>query len=79
MNDEKWMRLALEEARKAAEAGEIPVGALIGTKVRRSRPMRKVTLLPILIFQALIALPLVVAVVVAFLVDDALAGVREVG
>ena len=29
MNDEKWMRLALEEARKAAEAGEIPVGALI--------------------------------------------------
>ncbi|MBQ9784694.1 MAG: nucleoside deaminase [Clostridia bacterium] len=29
VNDEKWMRLALEEARAAAAAGEIPVGAVI--------------------------------------------------
>ncbi len=28
-NDEKWMRIALLEARDAAEAGEIPVGAVI--------------------------------------------------
>ena len=27
--DEQWMRLALEEARKAAEAGETPVGAVL--------------------------------------------------
>lgn len=27
--DEKWMRLALEEAALAAEAGEVPVGAVI--------------------------------------------------
>jgi len=27
--DERFMRLALEEARKAAEAGEVPVGAVI--------------------------------------------------
>ena len=28
-NDEKYMRLALEEARKAFDAGEVPVGAVI--------------------------------------------------
>lgn len=27
--DEKWMRMALREAERAAEAGEIPVGAVI--------------------------------------------------
>ena len=27
--DERWMRIALEEARAAAEAGEVPVGAVI--------------------------------------------------
>lgn len=27
--DERWMRLALEEARKAGEAGEIPIGAVV--------------------------------------------------
>ena len=26
---EKWMRLALEEARKAMQEGEIPVGAVL--------------------------------------------------
>lgn len=29
MLDEKWMRLALDEARKAFENGEVPVGAVI--------------------------------------------------
>ncbi|MCS6819179.1 MAG: tRNA adenosine(34) deaminase TadA [Chitinophagales bacterium] len=29
MNDEYFMRLALQEARKAAEEGEVPVGAVI--------------------------------------------------
>lgn len=28
-NDEQYMRLALEEARRAAEAGEVPVGAVL--------------------------------------------------
>jgi tRNA(adenine34) deaminase len=28
-NDEKFMRIALAEARRAAEAGEVPVGALV--------------------------------------------------
>ncbi len=28
-NDEKWMRLALSEAKKAAEHGEVPVGAVL--------------------------------------------------
>jgi tRNA(adenine34) deaminase len=27
--DEQWMRLALEEARRAAEVGEVPVGAVV--------------------------------------------------
>ena len=27
--DERWMRLALEEAHRAAEAGEVPVGAVV--------------------------------------------------
>lgn len=29
MEDEKWMRLALEEAKCAAQMGEVPVGAVI--------------------------------------------------
>ena len=29
MNDETYMRLAIEEARKAAEADEVPIGAVI--------------------------------------------------
>lgn len=29
MDDKKYMRLALEEARKAAELGEIPIGAVL--------------------------------------------------
>ena len=29
MNDEAYMRIALEEARKAAEAGELPIGAVV--------------------------------------------------
>lgn len=28
-NDEKFMRVALDEARRAAEAGEVPVGAVV--------------------------------------------------
>jgi len=28
-DDERWMRVALEEARMAAEAGEIPIGAVV--------------------------------------------------
>src|SRR5712671_3219500 len=28
-DDASWMRLALEQARQAAEAGEVPVGALV--------------------------------------------------
>lgn len=29
MDDEKYMAMALDEARKAAEAGEVPVGAVV--------------------------------------------------
>jgi tRNA(adenine34) deaminase len=29
LNDEQFMRLALDEARRAAEAGEVPVGAVV--------------------------------------------------
>ena len=29
MDDEKYMRLAIEEARRAAEAGEVPIGAVV--------------------------------------------------
>ena len=29
MNDEAYMQIALEEARKAAEAGEVPIGAVV--------------------------------------------------
>jgi tRNA(adenine34) deaminase len=29
MNDEHWMRIALEEARAAAASGDVPVGALV--------------------------------------------------
>ncbi len=36
--DEKWMRLALEEAALAAEAGEVPVGAVI---VRGEEPLAR--------------------------------------
>ena len=33
-DDERFMRLALDEARKAAEAGEVPVGAVVVTHGR---------------------------------------------
>lgn len=29
MNDEEYMQLALEEARKAGDAGEVPIGAIV--------------------------------------------------
>ena len=29
IEDEKWMNLALEEARKAEKKGEVPVGAIL--------------------------------------------------
>ena len=29
MNDEAYMRMALDEARKAGEAGEVPIGAVV--------------------------------------------------
>ena len=29
MNDEAYMRMALEEARAAGEAGEVPIGAVV--------------------------------------------------
>ena len=29
LNDEQWMTVALEEARAAAAAGDVPVGAVI--------------------------------------------------
>ncbi|MBD5349567.1 MAG: nucleoside deaminase [Bacteroides sp.] len=32
--DERYMRMALEEARRAAEAGEVPVGAVVVTHGR---------------------------------------------
>ena len=36
--DEKWMRLALEEAKIAFEAGEVPIGAVI---VKNGEPVSK--------------------------------------
>lgn len=36
--DEKWMRLALEEAKTAFEAGEVPIGAVI---VKNGEPVSK--------------------------------------
>lgn len=41
---ERWMRLALEEARMAGEAGEVPVGAVIvrdGAVIARGRNCRE--------------------------------------
>ena len=44
---EKYMRLALQEARTAAEAGEVPVGCVItgpdGGVIGRGRNMREET------------------------------------
>jgi tRNA(adenine34) deaminase len=44
-NDEQFMRLALEEARRAAEAGEVPVGAVVALdgKVIASAANRTIT------------------------------------
>lgn len=33
-DDERWMKAALEEARKAADEGEVPVGAVVVTRGR---------------------------------------------
>ena len=38
--DEHYMRLALKEAEKAFEAGEVPVGAVLVHKKRPERPTR---------------------------------------
>ena len=44
--DEQWMRIALEEARAAAEAGEVPVGAVLvgpdGEVVRSRNRIREI-------------------------------------
>jgi tRNA(adenine34) deaminase len=32
LNDSTWMELALEQARRAVELGEVPIGALVTTK-----------------------------------------------
>ena len=43
--DERWMRIALEEARLAAQEGEVPVGAVVvcdGVEVSRARNRREV-------------------------------------
>ncbi len=42
--DEQWMRVALEEARAAAESGDVPVGAVVvvdGQEVARGRNRRE--------------------------------------
>ncbi|HSD90471.1 MAG TPA: tRNA adenosine(34) deaminase TadA [Kofleriaceae bacterium] len=45
MNDDQWMQIALEEARAAATAGDVPVGAVIvaddGTLIGRGRNRRE--------------------------------------
>lgn len=44
MMQEKWMRIALDEAAKAAEAGEVPVGAVLvkdGQEVCRAHNLRE--------------------------------------
>ena len=45
MNDDQWMTIALEEARAAAAAGDVPVGAVIaatdGTLLGRGRNRRE--------------------------------------
>jgi len=44
MNDDQWMTIALEEARAAAAAGDVPVGALIvadGSILGRGRNRRE--------------------------------------
>lgn len=50
MTHEDWMRLALEEAQKAADEGEIPVGAVIikeGAVLARGRNDREATHSPL--------------------------------
>ena len=45
MNDEHWMKIALDEARAAGAAGDVPVGAVIvldGTVLGRGRNRREV-------------------------------------
>ena len=45
LNDEQWMTVALDEARAAAAAGDVPVGAVIvsdGSIVSRGRNRREV-------------------------------------
>jgi len=44
MNDQEWMREALAEARQAAEAGDVPVGAVLvreGRAIGRGRNRRE--------------------------------------
>lgn len=44
MNDEDYMRLAIEEARDAAAAGEVPIGAVVvraGEVIARGRNIRE--------------------------------------
>jgi len=44
MHDDQWMTIALEEARAAAAAGDVPVGALVvaeGTIIGRGRNRRE--------------------------------------
>jgi tRNA(adenine34) deaminase len=44
VNDEEWMRLALEEAREAGAVGDVPVGAVIvleGSVIGRGRNRRE--------------------------------------
>lgn len=46
MNDEEFMRMALEEAFEAEKSGEVPVGAVVvkdGAVVARGRNMRVFT------------------------------------
>jgi tRNA(adenine34) deaminase len=45
MNDEQWMTVALDEARAAAAAGDVPVGAVVvsdGALIGRGRNRREV-------------------------------------
>ncbi len=45
MNDDDWMKLALDEAREAALAGDVPVGAVVvadGAEIARGRNRREV-------------------------------------
>ena len=42
--DEKWMRIAIEEANLAMKENEVPVGAVL---VRNNKPGERVTPIPI--------------------------------